>query len=42
LTFSAVKLLGAPTLVAFLAAGAAVLISLAAQTSRRADTLSRG
>jgi uncharacterized protein len=42
LTFSAVKLLGAPTLVAFLASGATVLISLAAETSRRTSTLSRG
>ena len=42
LTFSAVKLLGAPTLVAFLASGATVLISLAAEASRRAATPSRG
>jgi hypothetical protein len=42
LTFSAVKLLGAPTLVAFLASGATVLISLVAETSRRTGALSRG
>jgi uncharacterized membrane protein YfcA len=35
LTFSAVKLLGAPTTVAFLASGVTVLISLAAETTRR-------
>lgn len=42
LTFSAVKLLGAPTPAAFLASGGAVLISLVAETSRRAGDLSRG
>jgi hypothetical protein len=41
-TFAALKLLAAPTLVAFLASGATVLISLTAETSRRVDTLSRG
>lgn len=42
LTFSAVKLLGAPTPVAFLAAGATVLISFVAETSRRSGTPIRG
>jgi uncharacterized protein len=42
LTFSALKLLDAPTLVAAVASGATVLISFVAETSRRAGTPSHG